>query len=60
MPFVDRAVRQTADRRVVLLVHSGNGTVLPVVPQRDEDGADVIEIMLRRTDRWGHVLVVVD
>jgi hypothetical protein len=48
MPFVDRAVRQAADRRVILLVHSRNGTMLPIVPQRDEDGGDVSEIMLCR------------
>ena len=50
MPPVDCAVRQTAERRLVLLVHNGNDSLFPVVPQRHEDGADVVDVMLRRTD----------
>ena len=50
MPPIDRVVRPAADRRVILLVHGGNNSMFPVVSQRDEDGADVVEIVLRRAN----------
>ena len=41
---------QTAARRLVLLVHNGVNSLFPVVSQRHENGADVADVMLRRTD----------
>ena len=50
MPLVDRHVRLAVDGRVILLVHGWDDTLSAILPQRDEDLADVVEIMLRRTN----------
>jgi len=50
MPPIDGAIGLAADGWVVLLVHGRDHSMLPILPQHDEDGVDVIEIILRRAN----------